>query len=122
MSLVDHARRELELCGQFTEDPAYAQSVVAAIAALTSYDGHSGGSFFAATAQIQTLLGFGTLSPLTNNPDEWCDVAVESGTTLYQSRRNPEAFSKDGGKTYYVLSEREQGDDKLMHTAEPHSA
>jgi hypothetical protein len=40
-NLVDHARRELELC---QEDPDYAESIVRAVEAFASYDGHSGGS------------------------------------------------------------------------------
>ena len=43
MTLVEHAKRELELLGQTAEDPAYAASIVAAVAAFSSY-GHSGGS------------------------------------------------------------------------------
>ncbi|WP_053065409.1 hypothetical protein [Micromonospora sp. RV43] len=108
MSLVEHARRELELSGQFAEDPAYAQSIVAAVSAFASY-GHSGGSAACAREQINTLLGFGTLSPLTDDPEDWVDVAEQSGHTLWQCRRNPEAFSEDGGKTYYLLSDREAG-------------
>lgn len=120
MSLVEHARRELELSGQFEEDPAYAQSVVAAVAAFASY-GHSGGSAACAVGQIVTLLRYGTLSPLTNSPDEWNEVAAEytSGpTTLWQSQRNPEAFSEDGGRTYYLLSEVDAAREAAAKAAE----
>jgi hypothetical protein len=107
MSLVEHARRELELCGQVKEDPAYAQSIVAAVAAFASYDGHSGGSAGMAIHQLTTLLQYGNLSPLTDNPDEWHNVSEMSGHEMWQNRRNSEAFSTDGGKTYYLLSERD---------------
>ncbi|MEU0078553.1 hypothetical protein ABZY58_11705 [Micromonospora tulbaghiae] len=120
MSLVEHAKRELELCGQFEEDPAYAQSIVAAVAAFASY-GHSGGSAGVAIHQMTTLLQFGSLSPLTDSPDEWFDVSEMSGTPMWQNRRNSEAFSTDGGKTYYLLSERD-GDTKVMHQARPAKA
>lgn len=43
MSLVEHARRELELCGQYAEDPEYSESLIRAVEAFTSF-GHSGGS------------------------------------------------------------------------------
>jgi hypothetical protein len=105
MSLVEHARRELELCGQVKEDPAYAQSIVAAVAAFASYDGHSGYSAMAGIEQLSTLLHFGTLSPLTDNPDEW--MRVTDAEPMWQSLRNPQAFSTDGGSTYYLLDERE---------------
>lgn len=107
MTLVEHARRELELCGQTAEDPAYAQSIVAAVAAFASY-GHSGGSAFFAVDQLTRLLRFEALSPLTCDPDEWCDVAEQAGRTLWQSRRNPQAFSTDGGSSYYLLEERDR--------------
>lgn len=106
MSLVDHARRELELCGQTAEDPAYAASLVAAIAALVSY-GHSGGSWILAIEQLNTLLRSRTLSPLTSNPEEWEDQSEWSGVALWQNRRDPAAFSKDGGVTWYFIDGRD---------------
>lgn len=104
MSLVEHAQRELHLCGQAKEDPGYAASLVAAVAAFASY-GHSGGSAGCAIQQLVTLLNYGTLSPLTDDPGEWHDVSGMSGAPMWQSRRNPQAFSQDGGKTYYLLDE-----------------
>lgn len=100
--LTDHARRELELCGQYAEDPAYAQSVIAAVAAFASY-GHSGGSAGIAREQLHTLLGHGTLSPLTGDPDEWEDRSEISGTPLWQNRRDPSWFSEDAGRHRYQL-------------------
>lgn len=117
MSLVDHARRELELCGQFASDPAYAQSIVAAVGALATY-GYSGGSMGAAVHQLTTLLGYGTLSPLTNDPAEWMHVGTQNDKPLYQSLRNPQAFSTDGGKTYYLLDERDAARDAAARAAE----
>jgi hypothetical protein len=119
--LVEHAIRELKLCGQFDEDPAYAQSIVAAVAAFASF-GNSGGSHGCAVAQFTTLLNYGVLSPLTADSEEWMEV----GTGTWQSQRNPQAFSEDGGKTYYILDEVDAARsaaaaavEKPMHTAEP---
>lgn len=109
MGLVDHARRELELCGQMKEDPAYAQSIIAAIAAFASY-GHSGGSAMVALEQIHNLLQFRPLSPLTSNSDEWLDHSGISGSPLWQNIRDPAAMSRDGGKTWYFVDERGQDD------------
>lgn len=120
MPLVDHAKRELTLCGQYAEDPAYAQSLIAAVAAFASY-GHSGGSAGIGIYQLTTLLQFGNLSPLTNDPDEWHNVSAQSSTEMWQNRRNSEAFSTDGGKTYYLLSERDD-DKRVMHRSEPAKA
>jgi hypothetical protein len=99
--LAEHARRELERCGQTESDPAYAQSIICAIAALMTY-GHSGGSMRCAIAQLNELLQFRPLSPLTNDPDEW----IDHGEGLWQSRRDSAAFSRDNGATYYYVDER----------------
>jgi hypothetical protein len=103
-NLVDHARRELDLCGQTAEDPGYAASIVAAVAAFASY-GHSGGSAEMAIRQLTALLNYQNLSPLTAAPEEWNDRTKMSGHPLWQSKRNPAAFSEDGGATYYLVNE-----------------
>ncbi|MBM0206655.1 hypothetical protein JNW90_29320 [Micromonospora sp. STR1s_5] len=116
MSLVEHARRELLLCGQTAEDPEYAASIVKAVEGFTSY-GHSGGSAGCAREQLHTLLGYGTLSPLTDDPQDWVSVAEQSGYELWQCRRDPSAFSQDGGRTYYSVDDPQ----RQMHTAQPHT-
>ena len=105
MSLVDHAHRELKLSGQMEEDPAYSQSIIAAIAAFASY-GHSGGSAEVAREQLLHLLQFRTLSPLTSDPDEWIDRSDISSSPLWQSVRDPAAMSIDGGKSWYFVDDR----------------
>lgn len=102
--LVGHARRELELCGQYAEDPEYAESLIRAVQAFASF-GHSGGSAMIAREQLHALLGFKTLSPLTSNPAEWEDCSAISGTPLWQNRRDPAVFSYDGGATWYSLDD-----------------
>ena len=104
-TLVEHARRELELSGQTAEDPSYAASIVAAVAAFASY-GHSGGSAEVAIEQLHDLLRFRPLSPLTSDPDEWFDQGEISGTPLWQNRRDSAAFSRDGGQTWYFVDDR----------------
>lgn len=107
MSLVEHAKRELELCGQTAEDPAYAATLVAAIAAFASY-GHSGGSAGIAIEQLHTLLQFRPLSPLTSDPEEWFDHGEISDSPLWQNKRDGAAFSRDGGQTWYYVDGREE--------------
>lgn len=104
MSLVEHAQRELDLCGQTAEDPAYAKSIVDAVSAFANY-GHSGGSAMVAREQLHALLNFDNLSPLTDDPGEWEDRSKESSHPLWQNRRNSKAFSENGGKTYYLVDE-----------------
>lgn len=107
-NLVEHAKRELELCGQAEEDPGYAASIIAAVAAFASY-GHSGGSAGVAIHQLHSLLQFRTLSALTSDPDEWEDHGEISGAPLWQNRRDSAAFSTDGGQTWYFVDDRAGG-------------
>lgn len=109
MSLEEHARRELELCGQYAEDPEYSESIIRAVREFSSY-GHSGGSASVAIDQLHRLLQFRTLSPLTNNPDEWIDRSDISGTLMWQNRRDPSAFSTDKGKTWRYVDDREDSE------------
>ena len=104
--LVEHATTELERCGQTAEDPGYAASIIATIAAFASY-GHSGGSMSDAIEQLHTLLQFRTLSPLTTDPEEWDDRSEISGTPMWQNRRDSAAFSTDGGQTWQFVDDRQ---------------
>jgi hypothetical protein len=100
--LVEHARRELELCGQTAEDPGYTSTLVASVAAFASY-GHSGGSASVAIDQLTRLLRFEALSPLTSDPAEWEDRTEMSGYPLWQNVRDSRAMSNDGGKTWWLV-------------------
>lgn len=109
MSLVEHARRELELCGQAAEDPGYAASIIAAVAAFASY-GHSGGSASIASEQLQRLVRGEVLSPLTDDPEEWEDRSEISGYPVWQNRRDSRAMSNDGGRTWWYVEGRHAGE------------
>lgn len=109
---VLHAKAELALAGN---DADFNNSVVAAVRSFFSY-GHSGGSASVGIELLYKLLKGENLTPLTGRAEEWQDRTAEScGTPLWQSRRNSEAFSTDGGKTYYLLSEI--AEDRLHVTA-----
>lgn len=111
-NLVRHAKRELELIG---EDPETVEGYLEVIRAFAKM-GHSGGSASVAIPTIHQLLQFKNLSDLTNDPNEWNHIAEEqwgSPGGIWQSSRDPEAFSNDGGQTYYLLSEG--GNDKNRH-------
>lgn len=105
MNLVDHARRELDLCGQMAEDPGYSASLIASIAAFASY-GHSGGSASVAIDQLTRLLRGEALTALTSDPAEWIDRSAESGYPMWQNRRDGRAFSHDSGKTWAFVDAR----------------
>lgn len=98
-NLVNHARRELEI---IEEEPEFIEGYLKVIQAFADM-GHSGGSASVAIPTLNLLLGYKPLSPLTNRSEEWNEV----GEGVFQSSRNPEAFSKDGGESYYLLSEFE---------------
>ena len=71
----------------------------------------TGDSFIDIVNNLTKVVYFQNISPLTDSPDEWMNVGAMIGKQLsmWQSTRNPEAFSTDGGKTYYLLSERDMG-------------
>lgn len=108
-NLVAHARRELRIIG---EDDFVISGLCKVIRAFADM-GHSGGSAPYAIAYLERLLRFQPLSDLTDDPGEWIDRHAEGMTPvpLWQSDRNPEAFSTDGGRTYYLLSEQEAAGD-----------
>jgi len=102
-NLVNHARRELGIIG---EEPEIVEMYINVVKAFVDF-GHSGGSASVAIPVINELLQFKNLSPLTDDPGEW----VHHGNNTWQSCRNSEAFSDDGGKTYYLLSDRDKRED-----------
>lgn len=107
--LVNFARKELELLG---EDEDVIEGYLKVIQAFVDM-GHSGESAFASIGVLHQLLQYKNLMPLTDDPDEWQYITgdvwgVEGG--IWQSVRDGEAFSNDGGKQYYLLSEG--GNDK----------
>ena len=96
-ALVDHAIRELTIVGEEAEMIDWYVNV---IRAFNKY-GHSGGSASVAIPVLNMLLQFKNLSPLTENPLEWMyvgDSSLDGAEGVWQSLRNPEAFSHDGGR------------------------
>jgi len=115
-NLVEHAKTELELLG---EDPEVIEGYLNVIQAFADM-GHSGGSASVAIPTISRLLNFGNLKPLTSDPDEWVDHTEVSGNNpLWQNKRNSEAFSLNGGKTYYLLSETSGKKKRVIHYSMP---
>ncbi|MET7713713.1 hypothetical protein [Streptomyces sp. NPDC005407] len=108
-NLVAHARRELRLIGEDHDTIRGLTKVIQTFADM----GHSGGSAFHAIAYLERLLRFQPLSELTDDPGEWIDRHADGMTAqpLWQSNRNPEAFSTDGGQTYTLLSEQQAAGD-----------
>jgi hypothetical protein len=119
MTLVEHARRELERIGEEPETIDWYCRVIAEFASF----GHSGGSASVTIPVLHELLQFRPLSPLTDDAAEWIDQTEAcGGTPTWQSRRDSTAFSADGGRTYWLLAEREAaGSDEVtpLHHSKP---
>jgi hypothetical protein len=46
-------------------------------------------------------------SKLSDDPADWADRSALFGWPLWQSLRDPYAYSEDGGRTYWLLAERQ---------------
>jgi hypothetical protein len=99
--LVQHAERELKAIGEEQEVIDGYLKMLTVFADM----GHSGASAMFFIDVLNKVIRFENLGPLTNDPDEWMDVGEMSGFPFWQSRRCSEAFSTDGGQTYYLLSD-----------------
>lgn len=101
--LVAHARHELALLGN---DEDFNNCIINAVEAFTRY-GHSGWSGIKAIEILNALWRWKPLTPLTNDPEEWeyhDETVWGAKGGIWQNRRDPEAFSIDSGKTYYLTS------------------
>ena len=91
-------------------DEKYVQRIgncVYEICKLFAEQGHSGLSANITLQLLEELLvKENTLSPLTNNPDEWMDVTEMSGYKLHQSKRKFSCFSDDNLNTYYDTNDK----------------
>lgn len=109
--LVAHAKHELDFVGLLDEDADYngmiAKSVLEMIE-LFAGQGHSGHSAMLTLDIFTRLASYRPLTRVTIDPNEWEDVSsvmftkeeLEKGSKLWQNRRSPSVFSKDGGITW----------------------
>lgn len=102
MSLIEHAKHELELSGIFDKDADYGGALAESVMELIevfSKQGHSGFSADMISDLFNKLSRFKPISPLTGKDEEWCEI----GDGMFQNKRNSAVF-KDGkdGKAYYI--------------------
>ena len=106
-NIAGHAWDELNRVGAFTADYDFYGGMtgraVMDLVAVFVEQGHSGMSGALVADAFHRLVMFEPLGPLTNDPDEWMEVT----DGLWQSRRQPEAFSRDGGATYRLNSDHD---------------
>jgi hypothetical protein len=117
---VDHAQRELKLAGMFDKEVEGSEATgnwnilcadaVVELMKVFAGQGHSGFSADMTRTLFGKLSNFETLTDLTDDPDEWNEVTdmCADGKPLWQSRRNPAAFSNDNGKSYYSVDDKKR--------------
>ncbi len=123
MSLLEHAKRELKLAGYDISDKGcdmhddkepfegyvnYCARNAYELIETLSKAGHSGMSIGITINIFNKLAKWETLTPLTNNPDEWESLSGWESVG-YQNKRNPACFTKDF-KTYYNVEADENYD------------
>ncbi len=123
-NLVSHAEAELRRAGLFDKDSDYGGMLAEAVMKLVrvhAAEGHSGFSHGMAIQIFNRVVNFKTLTPLTDDPEEWMQLGVDMmPDQSWQNRRQSSCFSKDGGKTWYDIDEKkEEGKPFTIHTSEP---
>lgn len=106
--LVDHAIAEMAAVGLYDEDSDYGGMIgrsVEQILRVMAAQKHSGMSNSIVMDLVNRLRNHEALTPLTDSPDEWEDRSEQSGTPLWQNRRDPRMFSTDRGATYYNIAD-----------------
>jgi len=111
--LESHAQEELNRAGLFDEDSDYegliGKSVLELIQTM-SKQGHSGFSAQWVRELFNKLSNYETLTPITSNPEEWQnDKELGGDGNLWQNKRNPAIFSKNGGKTWCHVDDIHKG-------------
>ncbi len=108
--LLAFAKDELRRAGLYDQDSDYNGMVGDAVEKLVEVfagQGHSGMSAEITLAAFDRVARWKPLTPITSDPSEWNDVSEYSGEPMWQSRRSPSTFSKDGGQTWYDLDASE---------------
>lgn len=104
MTLIDHAKAELDLIG-LTEDAKDSmdrmmrQNILSVIT-LFSGQGHSGGTASYAIQLITRLLRYEPITALTGADDEWRDMSEISDRKMWQNLRCSRVIKEADGKCY----------------------
>jgi len=90
---IEHAERELALYGS---EGLYGEDTGKAVMELVRiFDGqhHSGGSAMVVSQIFMKLAGYGILTPITDEPDQW----VDHGAGMFQHKRLSSVFKDHSG-------------------------
>ncbi len=111
-ALGDHAAAELDYQGIVDPEKGRIVTIVGTFADFDEED------LPGILEKVQLLLQFKPLSPLTNDPDDWDERDdVVPGQKVWQSNRQPDAWTYDPGfHTYFLMSEHNGGGIADTHT------
>lgn len=110
-NLKDHFKTELDKAGLFDKDSDYNGMIGKALMELCDTfrnQGHSGFSANMVLDLFNTLGQYKTLTPITDDPEEWGDCTLIRDKKVWQNTRNPSLFSEDGGKTYHDVNDKKR--------------
>ena len=106
VKVSDHAYKELQLLDDEIDVTDGYLEVVKAFTKLADILPPNDGSIENAINILNALFRGENVTPLTDDPQEWDKIpsSVENlDLNLWENNRNPNAYSQDGGKTYYLL-------------------
>lgn len=108
MSLIDHAKTELQIAGLFDKEGDFYEGMtgkaVMELIEVFSKQGHSGMSAPIVADIFKKLANYEPLGPITGKDEEWSDVRdYGKGEPWYQNKRYSAIF-KDGkdGRAYSI--------------------
>lgn len=102
--LLEHAYRELDVAGLFYtahDEAEIGTCILGMIEILARHDLSASGSFDLVLKLFWDLAHRRPISQLTTDKTEWQDWSNLAGRPLWASIRDSEAFSEDGGETFY---------------------
>lgn len=106
-----HALREFKLAGMLDESADaktknIAKVITGMLDSLQELEDPDGVTMKAAIGLFVMLVNMRLVSPITDSDEEWANKSdLEKGIALWQNVRDPNLFSGDGGKNYYVLDD-----------------
>lgn len=112
-NLIEHAKLEMKRAGLFDTDSNYGGMLGPAIMKMIevfSAEGHTGMSANITLGIFDRLARFKTLSPITDDPEEWFDLTGNGmgPDPAWQNKRDSSCFSNDGGKSYYSVDDQKR--------------
>lgn len=107
MSLVEHAKKELELAGMFDKDSDYGGAIgesVLELVEIFAKQGHSGFSAMLTLELFNKVAHYKTIVEFIPSLKD----SIEVSETVIQSTRRSDVFTRDGGKNWYSIDTDEK--------------